>query len=143
MSSNEDRYLFLDLPPYSQSIEYFDALASNGPLYMTVWVGENQEPVLFVEKSTLKGRPDTFRVFYRKDDIRRYITTMAATNKADETSFRAWETDFSHLADMIPKLHKNMMAKGDGGVHAITTIVHRNRFHDLDVFWTAEPSSMV
>jgi hypothetical protein len=135
--------MFEDLPPSSAVIEYFDILVTNKPLYMTVYVDEDQTPTLFLERSALKGKPDTCRVFFSAEDVKHYIGAVSATRKIPEENLRAWESTCSNLAEFMPKFDSTLRGKGRAGICAVATMMHRSRFRDVDVFWTSHPEYMV
>lgn len=143
MSSLDDKYLFLDIPPFSWSEEYFSILTSDKPLYMAVFMDEDQTPTLYLEHSAIKGMPSTCRVFFRKDDVRQYIKAVSITRKVPEESLRAWESSASHLTHFMPKFDATLREKGRSGVFALATAVHRHEFKSVDVFWTSDRSFMV
>lgn len=143
MSHPEDKYLFLDLPPTSAVIEYFDVLVKDKPLYLTVFVDEDQSPTLFLEPNPLKGHPATCRVFFRKDDVRQYIQTVSIDRRIPEHYLRAWESSFSHLSKFMPKFDSTLKDQGKGGVFAVGCTLHRQCFTNVDVFWTSHQGFMV
>lgn len=143
MLSDEDRYLFLDLPPWDINREYFEVLASDKPLYLAVFVDEDQNPTLYLEHSPIKSMPSACRVFFRKDDVRQYIQTIAVERRIPEVHLRAWESSFSHLSQFMPKFDATLKEKGRSGVFATATVIHRHQFKNIDVFWTSAKSFMV
>lgn len=135
-------YLIKDLMPHRVYFEYFDVLAKDKAIYITVVLDEDQRPIVFLEKSN-KSTYGICRMFFRKEDAKRYVKTVSAEFKDSMGSVRSWETSFTDLSKFLIRFNNTAKEQGKTGIHVYATVIHKENFCDIDTVWTAAPEFMV
>jgi hypothetical protein len=119
--------------PESIVQEYYDSLMVGGILYVCVILRDGN-PSLFFEAET-EGSEAINRVFWRKDDVERYIKYVRMIKDSqDGSTVNMWEVSIDNL---VKSLKKVCASTGKDKIYkSIASTYLSGILEDVDLFWT-------
>jgi hypothetical protein len=136
---------FKDFVPPALYSKYFDVMVANETVYVCLVQHEDQVGSVYIEspKDKIDGIEGVVRVFFDIDSLRKYGRSVSLAEGIPFEFVRRWEMSFSSFVDYVAKLDVRYKNAGRGGIRAVASAVHAEKFLDLDILWTAEHKIMV
>lgn len=133
-------HLIKNMVPEKILNEYYDTLVIGGMVYTCVILRDGV-PKLFFEAEN-KESDAVCRVFWRKDDIERYIKYVKMIRESNDGSVaNLWEISIDNLVKSLrkscDKIEENRTYK------ALASTYISGSLEDVDLFWTANTEIML